>query len=298
MTTEHTRLVAALRELKAGSGLSLAALAERTPYSKSSWERYLNGKSLPPRQAVRDLCRLANEPDGRLLALWEIAESRWSGRATPPAPALPTLSTDEPPQSPPQQAPPPTGAGRRRARGRLLLALASAYTVIVGGAAALLFLLLPDSEAREDEPPTASVPFSLGPQCQGAACEGRDPMRLICGIGPDTLASHRTATGAHVELRHSTKCGASWVRTWGTEIGDRVDVTAGGPTHDVRIRNEEDAAAFVYTEMTEVGPGSTVRACFRPAAPDGERECFEARVDGPATTTEPPSSPAGSSPRA
>ncbi|MCU8595283.1 helix-turn-helix domain-containing protein, partial [Streptomyces sp. A13(2022)] len=89
MTTEHTRLVAALRELKAGSGLSLAALAERTPYSKSSWERYLNGKSLPPRQAVRDLCRLANEPDGRLLALWEIAESRWSGRATPPAPPEP-----------------------------------------------------------------------------------------------------------------------------------------------------------------------------------------------------------------
>ncbi|MEU9361706.1 DUF2690 domain-containing protein [Streptomyces sp. NPDC048301] len=40
-------------------------------------------------------------------------------------------------------------------------------------------------------------------------------MRLICGIGPDTLASDRTATGAHVELRHSEKCGASWARIWG-----------------------------------------------------------------------------------
>ncbi|WP_033328933.1 helix-turn-helix domain-containing protein [Streptomyces yerevanensis] len=287
MTTEHTRLVAALRELRAGAGLSLAALAERTAYSKSSWERYLNGKSLPPRQAVRDLCRLANEPDGRLLALWEIAESHWSGRAEAPAPA-PTPPGDESPRPQPQE-PPSAGTGRRLLRGRLLVVLASAYTVIVGGAAALLFLLLPDSEAQEDGPLPASVPFSLAPECHGAACEGRDPMRLICGIGPETLASYRTATGAHVELRHSKKCGASWARSWGTEIGDRVDVTAGGPTHDVRIRNKDDAATFTYTEMTEVRPGSTVRACFRPASADGERECFEARVGGAATTTRPPS---------
>lgn len=289
MTAEHTRLVAALRELRAGAGLSLAALAERTAYSKSSWERYLNGKSLPPRQAVRDLCRLANEPDGRLLALWEIAESHWSGRAAAPAPA-PTPPADESPRPQPQEAPPPAGTGRRRFRGgRLLVVLASAYTVIVGGAAALLLLLLPDSEAQEDGPLPASVPFSLAPECHGAACEGRDPMRLICGIGPETLASYRTATGAHVELRHSKKCGASWARTWGTEIGDRLDVTAGGPTHGVRIRNKDDAATFIYTEMTEVRPGSTVRACFQPASADGKQECFEARVGGTATTTRPPS---------
>lgn len=295
MTAEHTRLFAALRELRAGAGLSLVALAERTAYSKSSWERYLNGKSLPPRQAVQELCRLANEPDGRLLALWEIAESHWSGRAAAPAPA-PTA--DESPRPDPQEASPPAGTERRHLRrGKLLVVLASAYTVIVGGAAALLFLLLPDSKAQEDEALPASVPFSLAPQCHGAACEGRDPMRLICGLGPDTLASHRTATGAHVELRYSKKCGASWARIWGTEIGDRVDVTAGGPTHGVRIRNKDDAATFIYTEMTEVRPGSTVRACFRPPAADGERECFEARVGGAATTTRPPSPPVASGPR-
>jgi transcriptional regulator with XRE-family HTH domain len=289
VSTDHTRLVAALRELRTGAGLSLAALAERTAYSKSSWERYLNGKSLPPRQAVRELCRLANEPDGRLLALWEIAESHWSGRAVAPAPA-PAPPADESPRPHPQEAPPPAGAGRRRLGGsRLLVVLASAYTLIVGGAAAVLFFLLPDSEDQEAEPLPASVPFSLAPQCHGAACEGRDPMRLICGLGPETLASHRTATGAHVELRYSKKCGASWARTWGTEIGDRLDVTAGGPTHGVRIRNKDDAATFIYTEMTEVRPGSTVRACFRPASADGERECFEARVGGAATTTRPPS---------
>ncbi|MFG2923085.1 helix-turn-helix domain-containing protein [Streptomyces sp. NPDC048305] len=165
MATDHGRLVAALRELRAGAGLSLAALAERTAYSKSSWERYLNGKSMPPRQAVRDLCRLVNEPDGRMLALWEIAESQWTGRAAAPAHAS-APPADVPPQL--QQAPPPAGAVRRLARGRLLPALA-AYTLIVGGAAALLFLLLPGSEAQEGEVPPSSLPFSLAPQCHGAA---------------------------------------------------------------------------------------------------------------------------------
>lgn len=287
MTTEHARLVAALRELRAGAGLSLAALAEQTLYSKSSWERYLNGKSLPPRQAVRELCRLANEPDGRLLALWEIAESHWSGRATAPATTSPT---DELAGTNPQESPSPVATRWRRLGGsRLLVVLASAYTVIVGGVAALLFLLLPDSEAQEAQPIPAPVPFSFAPQCHGAACEGRDPMRLICGIDPETLTSYRTATGAHIELRHSRKCGASWARVWGAEIGDRVDVTADGPTHGVRIRNKDDAATFVYTEMTEVRPGSTVRACFRPAPADGERECVEARVGESTTMARPPS---------
>ncbi|MFJ9982241.1 helix-turn-helix domain-containing protein [Streptomyces cyaneofuscatus] len=79
---ERTCLAAALRELKTRTGLSLAALAERTAYSRSSWHRCLTGATLPPRRAVQDLCRLADEPPGRCLALWEIAESTESGRTT------------------------------------------------------------------------------------------------------------------------------------------------------------------------------------------------------------------------
>ncbi|MFC9845763.1 DUF2690 domain-containing protein [Streptomyces sp. NPDC060223] len=283
MTAEHTRLTAALRELRARTGLSLAALSERTAYSKSSWERYLNGKSLPPRQAVQDLCRVANEPDGRLSALWEIAESDWSGRAAVLAPAA-----DEPrPQPQEPSRPAETGRPRRRRR-RLTVVLASVYATLVGGVAMVLFLL-PDRDAPEDEPLAASAPSSLAPQCQGAACEGRDPIRMVCGYAPDTLTTYRTATGAHVELRYSEKCGASWARVWGTRIGDRVELTAGGPTHDVRIENRTDTETYVYTGMAAAHPGSTVRACFRPASVDGERECVEARVGGAAPTTRPPS---------
>ncbi|MFJ8664717.1 DUF2690 domain-containing protein [Streptomyces sp. NPDC093600] len=279
MTAERARLTAVLRELRARTGLSLAALSARTAYSKSSWERYLNGKSLPPRQAVRELCRVANEPDGRLLALWEIAEADWSGRAAVPAPAAAESRPRPQPREPQPQVPPrPPESGRPRGRGgRLLLALASAYTVI-GVVVTLAVLLLPDREAAEDEPLPASAPYSLAPQCHGAACEGLDPMRLVCGIGPDTLTTYRTATGAHVELRYSEKCGASWARTWGTRIGDQVEITAGGPTHEVRVENRADAETYVFTEMAAARPGSTVRACFRPASAEGERECVEARV--------------------
>ncbi|MFD5749095.1 DUF2690 domain-containing protein [Streptomyces sp. NPDC127033] len=281
MTVEHTRLTAALRELRARTGLSLAALSERTAYSKSSWERYLNGKSLPPRQAVQDLCRIANEPGERLLALWEIAESDWRGRA-----AVHARAADEPQ---PQEPPRPPETRRPRGRGvRLMVLLASACTVIVGGVA-LVLVLAPDREAPEDEPLSASAQYSLAPQCHGAACEGRDPMRMVCGISPQSLTTYRTATGARVELRYSEKCGASWARTWGTQIGDRVEVTAGGPTHDVRIEDGANTETYVFTEMTAAHPGSTVRACFLPASADGERECVEARVGEAATTTRSPS---------
>ncbi|MGP2436600.1 DUF2690 domain-containing protein [Streptomyces sp. JW3] len=284
MTAEHTRLVTALRELRSRTGLSLAALSARTAYSKSSWERYLNGRGLPPRAAVRDLCRIAAEPDERLLALWEIAESQWSGRGTVDAPAGPPPSP-APTPTPAPEPEPPAGRppGRRR---RLMTALASAYVLLAAGVAVAL-LLLPDRDPADAGPRPAAAPHSTVPPCHGTTCEGQDPLRLVCGIGPATLATHRTATGAHVELRYSAKCGAGWARTWGTAIGDRLELTGTGPTHRVRIADQEDADTYVYTGMAAARPGSTVRACFRPAAAGGEPECVTARVAPPRSPSAP-----------
>lgn len=80
--SEAAHLAGALRELKDRTGLSFAALAERTVYSKSSWARYLGGCTVPPQGAVRDLCAVADEPPERLTALHALAvRARSAGTA-------------------------------------------------------------------------------------------------------------------------------------------------------------------------------------------------------------------------
>ncbi|MEU9366038.1 helix-turn-helix transcriptional regulator [Streptomyces avermitilis] len=83
-------LAESCRLLKERTGLSLAALAERTHYSKSSWQRCLNGRQIPPRSALRFLAEAAGADPARLLGLREAVLR--SGRAplTPPGPRQPS----------------------------------------------------------------------------------------------------------------------------------------------------------------------------------------------------------------
>ncbi|MFJ5309996.1 helix-turn-helix domain-containing protein [Streptomyces sp. NPDC088350] len=264
-----SRLAAAMRELRTATGLSLAGLAAKTPYSKSSWERYLNGKTLPPREAVEELCRLAGEPEGRCVALWEIAEAETSGRATqaPPVPPVPAV-TPQPPPPPPPPAP--------EHRGVAALAVLASVCAVAVSAVVVAVLLLPEPHTSAALSPTAAT--SPGPGCRGAACEGRNPMAMYCAPRPETLATHRTATGAWMELRYSKECGASWARTWDGRVGDRIEMTAAGQVRGAAVGNAVAARSYVYTPMTATGPGTVVRACLRPAAGAGKKECFDARV--------------------
>ncbi|WP_073951636.1 peptidoglycan-binding protein [Streptomyces kebangsaanensis] len=76
------QLVVRLRRLKDHSGLSTRQLAAKTGYSTKSWERYLGGRSLPPRDAVEALARIGDDDPARLLALHEVAADAWrDGRA-------------------------------------------------------------------------------------------------------------------------------------------------------------------------------------------------------------------------
>jgi hypothetical protein len=103
-------------------------------------------------------------------------------------------------------------------------------------------------------------------------------MDMNCGVGPRTLASYRTTSGAMLELRHSEACGSSWARMWDTRVGDRLQMTAaGGHPRSAGVANAVDAAAYVYTPMTATRSGTLVRACFHPAK-GGGAECFEGRV--------------------
>lgn len=77
------RLVVGLRSLKDHSELSLTALERRSSYSSSSWERYLNGKKLPPARAVEELAALGRGDRDRLLALHSLAAGRWDDGPEP-----------------------------------------------------------------------------------------------------------------------------------------------------------------------------------------------------------------------
>ncbi|MFI7500348.1 helix-turn-helix domain-containing protein [Streptomyces sp. NPDC049687] len=126
---EVRHCVERLRQLKDGTGLSLAALGARTAYSKSSWQRYLNAVQPPPRQAVAALCRVAGLSGAdaeRHVVRWELAVEAWPR----PAPANPGEEYEDDPTVPWWERPDePTPA---RPAGRLLL-----YAVLL-----LLALLL------------------------------------------------------------------------------------------------------------------------------------------------------------
>ncbi|GGT16889.1 hypothetical protein GCM10010207_15050 [Streptomyces atratus] len=67
-----------LRRLVDRGGLSIAAVADRTGYSKTSWERYLSGRLLAPRGAIVALAEATGTSQAHLTTMWELAERAWS----------------------------------------------------------------------------------------------------------------------------------------------------------------------------------------------------------------------------
>ncbi|MEU6539666.1 DUF2690 domain-containing protein [Streptomyces sp. NPDC047000] len=283
------RLAVVLRQQKQLTGLSLAQLAHATTFSKSSWERYLNGKSLPPRSAVEELCRLAGESARHPLALLDIARTEHTeqtdriDRTDAPAPA----STTAPPATAPSDLSSSgasssdvgrdrTGpAGHRYAT--VLTALASACAVAL---AVLVLVRLPPSP-REEPSPSPTHPPATGVLCRHTACQNQDPITMQCAADPLTLAEHRTATGAWVQIRYSEECGTSWARMWGAVVDDSVEIRAVGRTgslHGARVTSRDEADTYVHTLMSVVSPGMSLQACFSPAA-GGGKECFRTTTD-------------------
>ncbi|WP_217547242.1 peptidoglycan-binding protein [Streptomyces sp. GbtcB6] len=163
------RLVVELRRLKDHSGLSMAALASRTRFSKSSWERYLNGKVTPPRQAVETMADVCGGDRIGLAALWEVATSDTAPGPTAPAPqepeqpAAPQAVPEEPRQSTapgdrPVDGGPDDGRTPRRARPAATVAgvavVAAGLAVLVAVAVAIAW---PGSPSAEPEPRAATA---------------------------------------------------------------------------------------------------------------------------------------------
>ncbi|NJQ00677.1 peptidoglycan-binding protein [Streptomyces zingiberis] len=214
------RLTVELRRLKDRTGLSLVSLGRKTGYSRSSWERYLNGRALPPRRAVEQLARLGGADPTRLLVLHELAETAVRrARSTPvpdTAPATAGGSTTEPGAGGDPAAGtvpggadggpagPPRARGSRRAlRTPLLAGLAVAATAV----AAVLIVSAP---WEDDEPVVprsakdgATVPTARGHEGAYTLEPGRT-YRCAVERGDDGLLSAGHSTTRDAVLQYSS----------------------------------------------------------------------------------------------
>jgi hypothetical protein len=282
------RLAEELQVLRDRAGLSLAALAARTPFSKSSWARYLNGKALPPWQAVQALCTLAEEPQPKLRALWLLAEDAWSRRSAvaPPSapPAAPTPGAAPAPAPVPGSplsgaSPVPGPAGNRTAaevrRTRRIVPVAAGVlcgAVLLGVGATQAWHHLGGST------PSGVTTSSLPPVgCEGRSCDGADPTGMDCGVypGPQSLADYQTPAGAELEIRYNPRCRAAWTRVRLSRAGDEISISiAGKDTRTALIPDQYSAQTYVYTPMVPTAPhGPPLQACLIPAG-HGRPECF------------------------
>lgn len=250
-------LVERLRTLKQRTGLSLAALATATPFSKSTWHRYLNGDQFPPRQAVEALGRLADTDPGPLLSLWDAAVRAQARAATaprqqPPSTVAPVL---------PAPAPAPVRARRlRRVRqpNRAVVALAAvaATVAVTAGAADII------------DPDEAAAPRAAA-SCHGSSCQGEFPTSETCGRDART-ESTVTKAAQVVLLRFSPSCATVW---------SEVRTRAGG-AREISIRSGQDELSATYPGDKSDGYSSPMLAASNPS---GAQAC--AKVGGkPACT--------------
>ncbi len=177
------QLVVRLRRLKDHSGLSLRQVAAKTGYSASSWERYLGGRSLAPREAVEAMARIAGDDPTRLLALHEVAAEAWaderSGTPAPRgAPKTPeTLeATEADVTSYPGQTTDPneeTGHGRSL---RIALVAGTVALVLALSSAVLLVVRLSDGAGAASAAPLSPSASPSGPrvyECEARRTDGR-----------------------------------------------------------------------------------------------------------------------------
>jgi hypothetical protein len=291
---ETAYLVGVLRELKDRSRLSLAALAARTPYSKSSWERYLNGAKPPPRPAVEALARQVGEPVDRLVALWERAEARWSGRTAGHASAgrasIGTSTAGCSPAAAPEVTSVAAGGSARRGRDRLPGWLTA--TLAVCGALAVLAALARPLGLPRVSGPRAAAPapdYTVG--CRGAACAGGEPEAMGCAADAASFANLRVDMSG-LELRISDQCAAGWARFAPSAVGDQVFVEdRDGHREVMTVPDAVAANGFVVSPMIGAARHSAVRACVRLRNADNRCTPWGAERSVPVLPALPPPKP-------
>ena len=280
-----------LRRLVDRSGLSVAAIADRTGYSKTSWERYLGGRLLAPKAAVLALAEVTGTNPVHLTTMWELAERAWSrseqrhdrtmeaprvaqaraalgefgpaeapggARAQSPSAGL----TDRRPKQAQQWAPePPAGPGHNRRRIVMFLAGVVGALLVITSAVLLTDLGKSDGKPRAEPSPShsASSPaLPAGVKCAAASCTGQDPEAMGCTdkLVHDGGQRQGRRLGRRGALQQDVR--AAWARLKQVAPGDRVQISSGGAAGDAVVA---DAYRDTYTKMLAVDGPAAAKAC-------------------------------------
>ncbi|MFE2878302.1 helix-turn-helix domain-containing protein [Streptomyces roseus] len=263
-------LFAEMRRIKDASQLSYNRLADKTHYSRSSWERFLNGKQVPTRIAVEEFAAAAGADPAPLLALLDLAVVRDEAAEEPaakaaerpkpgPAPVTPAAAA---PSTPKPEEDTPV---RRFAWSRILRTAAGVVAGALLGSLLTVFLIEPagagtarDGAAGTTGSPAAtpaltrpSGPVKVG--CKSDTCMRREPQAEDCQW--DAITVRQTfLRGMSIQLRYSEACQAVWGRVENGNIGDTVMIKDKRSSSDeATIRMEHDT----YTRMLAVTPDAT-----------------------------------------
>ncbi|MFJ9106534.1 helix-turn-helix domain-containing protein [Streptomyces sp. NPDC102283] len=282
---ERRRLTERLRLLKDRSGLSLGALAAKTSYSASSWQRCLNAAAVPPWAAAEALGKLggAGRQDlVRLRVLWEsAAEAKPTPRKSEAVPAILRTRQDghreERREQPSETGSGPVGVERPQARTqaqaqpqvRALSRVRSSARLrsLAAGFAVVCLLAVPKSSGRTFEGPSWPWPAHPGPaadvadrvaQCRGPGCEGLDPVRTGCARDGRVLG-RLDRDAQRLELKHSAHCGTVWGEVSPVRASDRLSVSSPQPAH------LDERPGTGRTRMLPVpdSAGTGAQACLR-----------------------------------
>ncbi|MEU3247568.1 DUF2690 domain-containing protein [Streptomyces sp. NPDC006875] len=168
-----------LRRLVDRSGLGVAAVADRTGYSRTSWERYLNGRLLAPKGAVVALAEVTGTSPVHLATMWELAERAWSRSEMRHDMTMEAIRISQARAALGEFGPPPVnGSDRGRGRGGRGATATPGAAGTAGGVPSVP--RQPTAADVEDSGSGASVASSPGSPSEGAS---------RCGGGRGTAAT-------------------------------------------------------------------------------------------------------------